>query len=186
MNIKGKFVTLRAIEEWDLELMRQMLNDPEIENLVVGWSFPVSTYQQNQWFKNNISDKNNLRFIVETEEEGAVGLATLTDIDWKNRSAFHGIKLAAKSSRRKGIGTDVVMAIMRYAFDELQLNRLDGAWFDENKASQGLYKKCGWVEEGKRRKYIYKKGEYRDLVLSGILACEYYELIKKINYWEKY
>lgn len=53
-------------------------------------------------------------------------MATLRDIDWKNRKAHHGMKLANKERRGKGIGTDTVMAIMRYAFDELGLNRLDG------------------------------------------------------------
>ena len=42
MNIKGKFVTLRAIEREDLELMIEMLNDPEIESLVTGWEFTIS------------------------------------------------------------------------------------------------------------------------------------------------
>jgi RimJ/RimL family protein N-acetyltransferase len=184
MNINGKIVTLRAIEKDDLELMRQMLNDPEIEGLVVGWAFPVSKYQQELWYENNINDKNNLRFIIETEIDGAVGIATLTNIDWKNRRATHGIKLARRENRTKGIGTDSVMSIMRYAFDELQLNRLDGSWFDDNTASKMLYQKCGWKVEGRIRDCIYKNGKYRDLDIVGILKKEYYELIEKNNYWE--
>ena len=39
MNIKGKIVTLRAVELEDMELLRGMLNDPEMEKAVVGWSF---------------------------------------------------------------------------------------------------------------------------------------------------
>ena len=31
MNIKGKIVTLRAVELEDMELLRGMLNDPEME-----------------------------------------------------------------------------------------------------------------------------------------------------------
>lgn len=184
MDIKGKFVTLRAIEKDDLELMRKMMNDPEIENLVVGWAFPVSKYQQNQWYENNINNNNNLRFIIETPDDGAVGLATLTDIDWKNRKAYHGIKLANQRNRTKGIGTDTVMAIMRYAFNELQLNRLDGNWFESNIASQNLYIKCGWKIEGKQRKSVYKNGEYRDLVVVGVLKEDYENLIKENNYWD--
>lgn len=184
MNIKGKFVTLRAIEEEDLELMREMLNDPEIENLVIGWSFPVSKYQQKQWYENNINNSNNLRFIIETENDGAIGLATLTDIDWKNRRAYHGIKLANRTSRSKGVGTDVVMAIMRYAFNELQLNRLDGNWFENNIASANLYTKCGWKVEGKLRNCIYKNGEYRDLIVVGVLKEDYEEVLKRSNYWD--
>lgn len=185
MNIKGKIVILRAIEKEDLELMREMLNDPVIENLVVGWAFPVSNYQQNQWYEKNINDNKNLRFIIETLNDGVVGLATLVNIDWKNRKATHGIKLANRENRSKGIGTDAVMAIMRYAFDELQLNRLEGSWFEENIASQNLYLKCGWKIEGKNRKSIYKNGEYRDLLITSILKEEYEELVNGNNYWDK-
>lgn len=185
MNIYGKKVVLRAMELEDCKMVREMFNDPEIENLVVGWAFPVSDYAQKKWFESHCQDDKNFRFVIETEEDGAVGIATLTSIDWKNRRAVHGIKLAKSEKRSKGIGTDTVMAIMRYAFDELQLNRLDGSWFADNLASSGMYKKCGWKEEGIRRQYIYKKGEYRDLVMTGILASEYYELVKENRYWEK-
>ena len=184
MNIVGKKVILRAMEMDDCELVREMFNDPEMENLVVGWSFPIWQYAQEQWLMKNYSNQNSFRFVIETEEDGAVGIATLTDIDWKNRKATHGIKLANKERRAKGIGTDAVMAIMRYAFDELQLNRLDGSWFDDNVPSKNMYKKCGWVEEGVRRNYVFKKGAYRDLVIVGILASEYYELIDKNHYWD--
>lgn len=184
MNIKGKKVTLRAMEKQDCEMVREMFNDPEMEGLVVGWAFPVSSYAQEKWFEAHYADDTNFRFVIETEEDGAVGIATLTGIDWKNRRAVHGIKLANKERRAKGVGTDAVMAIMRYAFDELQLNRLDGSWFPENAASKGLYQKCGWTEEGVRRAYIFKNGKYRDLVVVGILAAEYHALIEKNHYWD--
>lgn len=184
MNIKGKKVTLRAMEKQDCEMVREMFNDPEIENLVVGWAFPVSSYAQEKWFETHYTDNTNFRFVIETEEDGPVGIATLTGIDWKNRRATHGIKLANKERRAKGIGTDTVMAIMRYAFDELQLNRLDGSWFPDNAPSKGMYTKCGWVEEGVRRNYIFKNGKYRDLVVVGILADEYHALIEKNHYWD--
>ena len=172
------------MEKQDCEMIKGMFNDPEIENLVVGWAFPISSYDQEQWFTANYGDKLNFRFVIETPEDGAVGIATLTDIDWKNRHAMHGIKLANKECRAKGIGTDTVMAIMRYSFDELGLNRLDGEWFCENAASSGMYTKCGWVKEGVKREYVYKKGDYRDLVMVGILASEYRALVEKTHYWD--
>lgn len=184
MNIYGKKVILRAMEKSDCEMVRGMFNDPEIEDLVVGWAFPVSQYAQEKWLESHYSDQKNFRFVIETAEDGPIGIATLTDIDWKNRRATHGIKLSSKERRTKGIGTDTVMAIMRYAFDELGLHRLDGSWFDTNVASKGLYKKCGWVEEGVKREYIYKKGQFRDLTVVGILASEYYSLVEKNHYWD--
>lgn len=185
MNIKGKKVTLRAIENEDLELLRGMLNDAEMESFVIGWSFPTSKIQQQDWYLKVKDDKNNQRYIIETEEDGAVGLITLTEIDWKNRTALHGIKLANKEKRAKGIGTDAVMAILRYAFDELGLHRLDCVWFDDNIASKALHTKCGWRVEGVRRECVYKGGKFIDLTYAGILASEYYTLIKNNNYWIK-
>jgi len=185
MNIKGKVVTLRAIEIEDQEMLREMVNDPEIEKMVGGYSYPISKEQQINWFNSNGNNQNNLRLIIETEEDGAIGFANIVNIDWKNRSAFHGIKIANKKFRSKGIGTDTVMAVMRYAFEELQLNRLDGSIIKYNEASRKLYcDKCGWVVEGVKRKSSFKLNEYHDELILGILREEYFELAKKNNYWE--
>lgn len=184
MNIYGKRVILRAIEKDDCQMIKDMFNDPDIEDNVVGWAFPLSQYAQERWLDAHYNDKNSFRFVIETKEDGPVGIATLIDIDWKNKRADHGIKLAINEKRTKGIGTDAVMAIMRYAFDELGLHRLDGSWFDFNEASKRLYKKCGWIEEGVRREYIYKKGKYRDLTVVGILSSDYYRLIEENHYWD--
>ena len=184
MNIVGRIVILRAMEKSDCDMVKGMFNDPEIEDRVVGWAFPLSSYAQEQWYINHYQDQINHRFIIETIDDGPVGVATLIGIDWKNRRATHGIKIASKEYRAKGIGTDAVMAIMRYAFDELGLKRLDAGWFEDNIASKRLYTKCGWVVEGIRRQYYFKKGLYRDMVVAGILESEYRTLIEKNHYWD--
>lgn len=184
MNIVGKVVTLRAMTSDDMQMICDMFNDPEMENLVVGWNFPKSIDQQRAWFERNMNDEKNLRFVITTPDDGAVGIATLNGIDWKNRTATHGIKLANRKNRTKGIGTDTVMAIMRYAFEELGLHRLDGSWFDENSASKGLYTKCGWKAEGVRRSCVFKRGQWRDLTMVGVLESDYREAVERLNYWE--
>ena len=88
MNLKGKNVFLRAIEKDDLEFLRNMMNDSELESKVVGWSFPISKFEQEKWYENQLSNRNNIRLIVEVENK-KIGLATVHDIDWKNRKAGH-------------------------------------------------------------------------------------------------
>ena len=172
------------MEMEDCELVKDMFNDPEIENTVVGWAFPLSLFSQKKWLELHYNDQNACRFVVDTKEDGPVGILALTDIDWKNRRAVIGGKLASEDNRFRGYGTDAVMAIMRYAFDELGFHRLDACRLAMNQASAGLLAKCGFVEEGVKREYIYKGGEYRDLVEVSILADEYYELINTSRYWE--
>ena len=185
MNIKGRKITLRAMEKDDCKLVVEMFNDPEMESLVVGWSFPLSQFAQEKWLDNHFADQNNFRFIIEEETGEAVGIATITEIDWKNRCATQGIKIAKRENRHRGIGTDALMAIMRYAFEELQLNRLETTWLEENRPSRSMYQKCGWVEEGRQRQKVFKRGKYHDLIFGSILAQEYRMLIQREHYWEK-
>lgn len=185
MNIFGKKVVLRAIEKEDCRLIIDMFNDPEIEHLVGGWAFPLSLFQQERWLEAHYNDQSALRFVIDTEEDGVVGVYTLTAIDWKNRRAVIGAKIASNGNRSKGYGTDATMAVMRYVFDELGFHRLDVSWLATNTVSANTFAKCGFVEEGVKREYIYKGGKFINLVEASILANEYYDLINANHYWEK-
>ena len=80
-------VTLRAVEFEDLDMLREMMNDPEIERFMGGYSYPVSKTQQEYWFENLKNTKNELRLIVETKEYGSIGTVILSNINWKKRIA---------------------------------------------------------------------------------------------------
>lgn len=186
MNIYGEKVILRAMEPEDMEMLRNTTNDPFTERLIGGWSFPVSTASQMKWYEKSVLDNSNLRLIIETlDEHKAVGMVNLVDIDWKNRSAFHGIRLGNEAPKGMGYGKDAVMAIMRYAFEELQLVRLDGSWVEYNEPSIKLYQKCGWTIEGTKKKAKYSKGQYYDVHFGGILAETFFEVKEKMN-WKPY
>lgn len=186
MNIYGEKVMLRAMERTDIEMLRETVNDPDIECMVGGWSFPLSSCAQEIWFQKAAADKNNIRFIIEIIETGeAIGMISLTGIDWKNRTAFQGIKLKSSAPKRKGYATDAVMTLEWYAFEELQLTRLDGNWVVYNTASKNLFEKCGMKAEGLRRRSVYKNGQYFDQEYSGILKEDYFEAKERLG-WKSY
>jgi len=183
MNIEGRHVTLRAIEEGDLEILQKWANNPEIQYWLGGWHFPTNMNDQKKWFSGLSVGSNNQRFAVETKDLGIIGTANLVDIDWKNRNAFHGLLLGDKDIRGKGYGVDTMMAIIKYAFEELGLNRLDGTVIEYNNISFNMVKKCGWKEEGRQRKWYFRKNKYWDRILIGITKEDYFALIKENNYW---
>ena len=185
MNIIGKHVIIRAIEEKDLPAMFEAVNSAELDNSYeIHTGFPISLNSHKHWFESiSKHDANNARLIIEYNGT-AVGYISLINIDWVNRSAWNGIKLFSTDHMGKGIGTDAVMAIMRFAFESLNLNRLEGSLFEYNKASYGLYvEKCGWTVEGKKRQSVFKNGGYYDTICVAILKEDYTELVKKTNYW---
>ena len=184
MIISGKLVYLRAMELDDMEMYRDMINDDYISQMVVGWSFPVSKKEQFDWYNRVVGSENKRFTICLKEDDTPVGMVTLTDIDYINRSALHGIKLHPTCPQGKGIATDAVMTLMELAFNQMNLNRLDGSWLVYNTSSKQLYEKCGWREEGIKRKAIYRNGEYHDMAVSGILKEEFLEAKKRLG-WEK-
>ena len=139
------------MENEDCELVKDMFNDPEIEYLAGGWAFPVSLLSQMKWLELHYNEQNAFRIIIDTKEDGPVGFFSLTDIDWKNRRAAIGVKLALKGYRNKGYGTDAIMAVMRYMFDELGFHRLDDNRLAMNQVSARVLAKCGLMEEGVKR-----------------------------------
>ena len=134
MHIRGKKVTIRAIEENDLPTLHRWGNDPDLWALLGGWHFPTSMAQTRAWFESLRSDNLNQCFAIEVLEIGLVGTANLVEIDWKNNHAFHGMVLGDVDVRGKGIGLDAIMAVKRYAFEELHLPRLDGSMIEYNSA----------------------------------------------------
>ena len=185
MNIKGKKVVIRAIEEKDIPFFHEAINSEELEKNEIRVNFPISKIQQMNWYDSlQKDDHTNYKLAIEYNNS-LVGYTNILNIDWVNRCAWTGIKIFSTEFRGKGIGTDSVMAIMRFCFDVLNLNRLEGFILDHNDASFRLYvEKCGWVVEGTKRQCAYKNGEYINGKYVSILKEDYYALLNKNKYWD--
>lgn len=186
MNLLGKKIVLKAIEIDDLDQLNKWGNDPEIQYWLGGWHFPSNKNDIEKWHSKLSLESLNQRFSIHSNEIGLIGTANLVGIDWKNKRAHHGMMLGDKDIRGKGYGVDTVMAIMKYAFEELGFERLDGSMIEYNIASLKMYiDKCGWKEEGRQRNWYYRKNRFWDSILVGITRKDYFELLEKTDYWKE-
>lgn len=159
MNIKGDKVYFRAIEETDADILLQLMNDPETEFMLGGYSFPISMTNQNEWIKNLEARTEILRcMIVSCEDQKAIGTVILSDIDYKNGIAQIHIKMIQKA-RGKGYGKATIQLIKKYAFEELRLHLLYATVNEYNKASRNLFEGEGFQLEGILKSRIYKQGK---------------------------
>lgn len=172
MFIKGEKVLLRAIELSDADILRDMINDEEIEQMMWGYSFPVAKHQQLKWIENLSGEKSTFRAMIDADGM-TVGTAILSDIDMRSGTAEIHIKLAKASERGKGYGTDAVSALLRYAFNELRLNCIYCRVKEDNIASQKMFEKCGFIKEGCLRARVYRQGRYYDFYEYSVLKSEY-------------
>ena len=155
MFMKGEKVLLRAIELNDADILQQMINDADIERMIWGYSFPVAHHHQVKWIESLASEKNTFRAMIDVDGR-AIGTIILSDIDMRNGIAEVHIKLANACERGKGYGKDALLALLKYAFDELRLNCIYCRIKEDNIASQKLFEKCGFTNEGITRSYFTK------------------------------
>lgn len=170
MNIVGEKIVLRAIEEKDRDMFLELINDSETEKMIGGKSLPVSSFEQEQWIKNQINDNSNIRFVItkKGDDEG-IGTIILSDVDYINGTAQVHIKLTKQNGRGQGYGTDALKAIVSYAFYELRLNCIYSEVLSYNSISQKLFEKCNFKRDGVLRSRIFKNNEYLDVIAYSLL-----------------
>ena len=68
----------------------------------------------------------------------------------------------------------MIKEILRVAFEELNLHRVNLVVLETNKSAIECYKKVGFVEEGRMRDARKKDDKYYSLIEMSILEDEYY------------
>jgi ribosomal-protein-alanine N-acetyltransferase len=66
---------------------------------------------------------------------------------------------------RQGYMHEAIEAVVHYAFETLDLSRIQAACLPENKASRGVLEKCGFKYEGVAQSYLQINGRWRNHVL---------------------
>ena len=174
--IYGEKVSLRAIERTDLERYVEWFNDPEVtENLMR--HLPMSMAAEERWFEDLQKQPEESRPLAIEARDGNgwvhIGGAGLHDIDWQARNTELGISIGDKRYWGRGFGTDVIRALLRHAFETLNLHRVFLRVYEHNERALAVYRRVGFKDEGRLRQHSYRHGSYRDMLFMGILRSEW-------------
>lgn len=158
----------------------QWVNDSEtVRNLNDIFIYP-HTVNMTEWYLNSIlEDKlvNEKHFVIaDVEKSEYMGQIGLVNIDWRSRVADLGIVIAKKDYRQKGLGQEAIKLLLDFAFNKMNLNRIELYVRDFNVLGYNCYLKCGFKEEGRKRKNYYIDGEYRDSIIMGILREDFFSV----------
>ena len=102
-----------------------------------------------------------------------LGSVYIRDIDRKNRKVEYGIFIGEESARGRGVGTAAAKLMLDYCFREEKLHRVFLRVLADNVRAIRSYEKAGFQREAYLRECEFLDGEYRDIVLMGILDREY-------------
>jgi diamine N-acetyltransferase len=172
--IKGKRVILRPVEARDLSLLVRWRNAPETRRYFF-YPFLISESGQRKWFDGLLADRNRILLMIDTLEGKPVGMIGLDRIDWRNQMAESGQILLAPAERGRGYADEAMVLMTRYAFEELNLNRLYAKIYRFNWGVVELVKLLGFQVEATLRKAAFSGGAFRDVVIVGLLREDWQE-----------
>lgn len=95
---------------------------------------------------------------------GAIGL----EINQEHHRAELGYWIG-KPYWGQGYCTEAARAVVRFAFEDLRLNRVHASHFSNNPASGRVMQKVGMWHEASLRQHIHKWGKYEDLEIYALL-----------------
>lgn len=102
-----------------------------------------------------------------------VGAIGFHPINWDNRFVEIGYWIA-KPFQGRGLMTRSVTAILQYAYQELQLNRVEICVAVQNQRSRAVAERLGFQLEGFEREGQFLNGEYVDVACYSLLAREWF------------
>ena len=172
---KGERISLRPLESSDLDGdYLAWINDPEVTRYTEVGIFPTTKQDLDDFYQATKSSRNQLILaIIESKTDRHIGNLKLGPIHWVHRRATFGILIGDKSMWGKGIGEEATRLAVEYAFNRLNLNRVDLGVIADHEAAVRCYERVGFKVEGRFRQDLFAEGEFKDRLWMGLLRSEY-------------
>ncbi len=177
LTVEDPQVLSEAFSRWslDVEYWRLLTSDAAL---------PRSSKSIKEWLEKDLEKDNPKLFnfaIRRIEDQHLIGQMDLDIVSWTHGESFIGIGLGERESWGKGYGTDAMRIILKYAFSELNLQRVSLNVFEYNPRARRSYEKAGFMEEGRCREFLQRDGKRYDLIFMGILRSEWEKAVTETN-----
>lgn len=175
----GKSVYLRPVEPDDAALLAACNNDPAVR-LSFFTHTPTNEFQQRRQAESLYqpgSDYIPLVICPLDDDTGrGIGITAFHRVDLVSHAAVYSIRICDPAQWGKGYGSEVTRLMLHYAFDILNLHRVQLHVWTENLRGIRAYEKAGFVREGRLREAMRHDGQYCDFYVMGILDHEWRSL----------
>ena len=153
---------IREAEAQDIEDLRDIYNDAILNTFANFETEPKSREEMEEWFASHEAPYT----ILVDEEEGRIrGYAALSP--YRNKKGVESVYIR-KQDREKGLGRELLTAVISYARQREDLDMLVAYVTSENPASMKLHQSVGFIPSGLVSKAGKKFGRDLDLQLFRI------------------
>ncbi len=172
--IKGKHILLRPIQDEDWPTIEAWGRDP---NALWG---PFQRFQldhvpqlRQAYQQMGLLTRESALLLVETlQEKEVIGYVRYTLIPYPDGDIpcpEIGFGIPQTSAREKGFAKQAVGLLVKYLFAGYPVERIMAFTELENVPAQHVLEKNGFQREGKLRRAMFRDGQWRDILIYGIL-----------------
>ncbi len=173
--LKGRYIGLRAIERSDLAQLLEWRNQPEFRKYFREYR-ELNADSQNRWFETKaMNDSSIVMFaIVDLSDGELIGACGLCYIDWVNKSADFSIYIGKDNLYIDNkFAVDAAQVMMKYGFEELNLNRLWSEIYDIDKIKMKFFDILRFKLDGVHRQTHWTGGAWCNSLFYSFLKNEY-------------
>ena len=176
MILIGEKIKLRNLKDSDWKSIFENANNRKVSKYT-DIPYPFTVPEIKKYVRKLIKEfktRKSFHFGVEIKEEkGIVGIFSLENINYKNKSAELTFWLSSKYWGENNIASNALKIILLSAFKKIKLNRIYARTLPQNIASIKFLKKNNFVCEGRLRKMLFEKGKFNDVLVFSILKEEF-------------
>lgn len=158
---------LRKLEQKDATLMLEWMKDSEI-NSIFSVNFAEYTLDKVKDFIDHSFNEENQHFAVVDENDEYQGTISLKNISSKDKNAEYAV-VFRKKAQGTGLAKQATLEILKYAFEELNLEKVYLNVLEENIRARKFYEKTGFQKEGVFINHKFVGNRFHNLWWYGML-----------------
>nr|WKN39619.1 GNAT family N-acetyltransferase [Tunicatimonas sp. TK19036] len=169
LTLRNHSLILRPFIREDLPKILVLVQDKDVATSTLNIPYPCTDTQIEEWYDLQLQELEIgkvLRWAI-TEKSDLIGAMKLvTHPEYESAEIGYWI---GKPYWGKGYASEAAQLVVDYAFNTLDLNRIEAHAMVENIGSSRVLTKLGMREEGYHPQLIKKFGEFKDVKTYGLL-----------------
>ncbi len=167
--IKTPNYSIRPFKNSDAELWQVWDVDPEVQaHMPEPVNEPQDISEQLAYIKECEAEEDGYYWSIDTKDGTTIGTVALTDINDYHGLSELGVMIGDKSFWGKGVASEVVSAVVQYAFTNLNIVRISAEAEAGNVGAQKALERAGFEQDGLFKSARVKNGERIDVYHYGI------------------
>jgi len=166
-NIRGQKIHLEPVKHDDLDIFRSWFADEQVTRYLLRRFVPGEKAEE-EWFERASSAEDVVCWSI-VHDGKTIGNTAIVAIDWINRHAITGLIIGDTSQWGQGIASETVRLRTHFAFQELNLERLESESYEANVAMHRALEKSGYQKVGRRRHQMFREGAWHDTFIFEVL-----------------